>query len=257
VEGPARTPARRSRPTGPLPRVRWAFTKGFLIGCVLEVPALSVGVWLLARFGIGDADAELLRILWLTTMFAGLAAVLTAGGIGRLAASVTAERGRRRAIYVAARAHAIAGAGLLVIATIPHGHLPLGHLGWFWIAVVGLIPGAICGAAIGWACSRVSPVGLSDVWSVASRPSAALRSLFDPRDLVKLGSALRTRTSTLFDGMFEPAARPPENKAKPAAPSTAESVASNETAETAASKETAETAASNETAESAASKETE
>ncbi len=213
--GAVAAPTRRSRPTQARPTVRWAFTKGFLIGCVLEVPTLSAGVWVLAQLGIGDPAVGMMQIMWLTTVFAGLAAVFTAGGIGRLAASVTVERGRGRAIYVAVRAHAIAGAGLLVIATIPHGHLPLDRMGWFWIAVTGLVPGALCGAAIGWVCSRASQARLSDVWSAASRPSTALRTLFDPRDIVKLGSALRTRTSTLFDGMFEPAAQPPKNPTKP------------------------------------------
>jgi len=204
------SPSRRSSREIPVARPRWAFTKGFLVGCAIEVPALSVGVWAVARLGFGDPDVGFLRIMWLTTVFAGLAAVFTAGGIGRLAASVMVERGRRRAIFAAARAHAVAGAGLLVIAVIPHGQVPLHRIGWVELGAAGLVPGAVCGIAIGWVCSGVSPVGLSDVWSLASRPSGALKSLFDPRDIVKLGSALRTRTSTLFEGMFEPAARPPK-----------------------------------------------
>ncbi|HEX4421983.1 MAG TPA: hypothetical protein VH165_28920, partial [Kofleriaceae bacterium] len=37
----------------------------------------------------------------------------------------------------------------------------------------------------------------------------ALRSWLDPRELVRLGSAMRNRTSHLFEGMFEPQALPP------------------------------------------------
>jgi len=149
--------------------------------------------------------------MWLSAVFAGIAAVFTAGGIGRLAASVVVDRGRGRALFQAARAHAIAGAGLVVIATIPHGQLPLDHWGWALLAALGLLPGAACGLVIGFLCSAASPVGLADVWSLTvSRPSGALRQLLDPRDIVRLGKGLRNRTSTFFDGIFEPQKRPDE-----------------------------------------------
>jgi hypothetical protein len=64
-------------------------------------------------------------------------------------------------------------------------------------------------------------VGLAEVWSLAKRPSEALRTILDPDDFVRLGAALRSRTSTLFDGIFEPAAPPPkpdEEKPKPEPP---------------------------------------
>src|SRR5690606_39655504 len=85
---------------------RWAFFKGLLTGVVIEVPALATGVWLLARLGVGDPDAAFMRILRLTAVFAGIAAVLTAAGIGRLAAHASVESGggRRTAIRVARRA---------------------------------------------------------------------------------------------------------------------------------------------------------
>ncbi len=193
---------------------RWAFSKGVLVGAAVEIPAVSFGVWLAQQVGIGDPEVGFLRIMWLTAIFAGIAAIFTAGGIGRLAAQVVVDRGRTRALFQAARAHAVAGAGLVVIATIPHGGLPLDHWGWLELAAIGLVPGAACGLAIGFVCSSASPVGLADVWSLTvSRPSGAIRQLLDPRDLVKLGHALRTRTSTLFDGIFEPAQkRPPEVK---------------------------------------------
>ena len=177
---------------------------------------MSFGVWVAQQLGLGDPDVGFLRIMWLTAIFAGIAALFTAGGIGRLAAQVVVERGRKRALFQAARAHAIAGAGLVLIATIPHGGLPADRWGWVEIAAIGLVPGAVCGLVIGFVCSSASAVGLADVWSLTvSRPSGALRQLLDPRDIVKLGAALRTRTSTLFDGIFEPAEKPPDEK-KPA-----------------------------------------
>ena len=45
----------------------------------------------------------------------------------------------------------------------------------------------------------------------------ALRSLIDPEDLVRLGAALRARTTNLFEGIFEPAPRPADAPAPPAA----------------------------------------
>ena len=193
---------------------RWAFSKGVLVGAAVEVPAVSFGVWLAQQAGIGNPEVGFLRIMWLTAIFAGIAAIFTAGGIGRLAAQVVVDRGRKRALFQAARAHAIASAGLVVIATIPHGGLPLDRWGWVELAAIGLLPGAACGLVIGVVCSNASPVGLADVWSLTvSRPSGAIRQLLDPRDLDKLGKALGTRTSTLFDGIFEPAPkRPPEPK---------------------------------------------
>ncbi len=172
------------------------------------------------QLDIGNPGVGFLRIMWLTAIFAGIAAIFTAGGIGRLAAQVVVDKGRKRALFQAARAHAIAGAGLVVIATIPHGGLPLDRWGWVELAAIGLVPGAACGLVIGFVCSSASPVGLA-VWSLTvSRPSGAIRQLLDPRDIVKLGNALRTRTSTLFDGIFEPAQkRPPETKPEPKADS--------------------------------------
>src|SRR6478609_64494 len=103
---------------------RWAFFKGLLTGAVIEVPALAVGVWLLGRLGIGNRSVPFMHLLRLSAVFAGVAAVLTAAGIGRLAAQASIDKigGRRHAMFVAARAHAAASAGLILIAVIPHGH---------------------------------------------------------------------------------------------------------------------------------------
>src|SRR5438132_6552057 len=124
---------------------RWGFVKGALTGAVIEVPALAAAVWLLARMGIGDPDVAFMRILRIGAVFAGIAALFTAGGIGRLAAYTSIERGRQRAIVVAARAHAVATAGLVIIALIPHGHLPTHRALWAGLPVIGAGFRAVCG----------------------------------------------------------------------------------------------------------------
>ncbi len=191
---------------------RWAFFKGLLTGAVIEVPALAAGVWLLARVGVGDPDVSFVRILRLTAAFAGIAAILTAGGIGRLAAHASVEKygGRGRAMRVARRAHAAASAGLLLIAVVPHGHLPpLGAI-WLTIPAMGALLGLVCGMVIGAVCGSGSHVRIGDVMAAAiKRPSEALRQLLDPEDLLKLGAAVRQRTTQMFEGIFEPAERPP------------------------------------------------
>jgi hypothetical protein len=194
---------------------RWGFFKGLLTGAVIEVPALAVGVWLLGRLGIGDRHTPFMHLMRLSAVFAGLAAVLTAAGIGRLAAHASIEKngGRRRAMLVGARAHAAAGAGLLLIATIPHGHLPDRGALWLWIPVIGLAIGAVCGAVIGVVCGGAAPVKIADVMAIAiKRPTDALRSLLDPEDLLKLGAAVRQRTTQVFTGIFEPAEPRPDDK---------------------------------------------
>jgi hypothetical protein len=219
-------PSARSSKEIPVAKPRWSFFKGLLTGAAIEVPILAFTVWVLAQVELADPDAGFMRIMRLTTVFAGVAALFTAGGIGRLAAYASLDGGRRRAVIVSARAHAVASAGLVVIAVIPHGHFPATHWGWIGLACTGLIPGAICGAIIGFVCgSPTTSVGLAEVWSLAQKPSGALLQLLDPRDLVKLGAALRTRTTTLFEGIFDPApAPPPEAKPtdepKPPAPTT-------------------------------------
>jgi hypothetical protein len=183
-----------------------------LTGAAIEIPLIAATVWVVARLGVGNANVGFMPIMRLTAVFAGVAALLTAGGIGRLAAYATVEHGRRTAIIRAARAHAFASAGLVVIAAIPHGEIDFRDLGWLALPFAGLIAGAICGAIIGSLCTASTSVGLADVWSLTLKPSEALRSLLSPADLVRLGSALRTRTTNLFEGIFEPAPPPPKGE---------------------------------------------
>jgi len=208
----------RSRDGITLHKPRWGFWKGLLTGVAIEVPALTAAVWALGQLGFGNPDVPVMRILRLTTIFAGTAAVFTAGGIGRLAAYASIDGGRRRAMFVAARAHAVASAGLVVIAAIPHGQLPGHSLDWLAFPAGGLVVGAVCGVMIGLVCGGTAPVELADVWSLARKPSEALRSWLDPRELVRLGAAVRHRTSHLFEGMFDPAPLPPPEVKPPTAP---------------------------------------
>lgn len=208
---PSPTPLERRNEIPAIP-ARWGFSKGVLTGAAIEIPAIASTVWLLSRVGVGDPDVSFMHVLRLTTVFAGIAAILTAGGIGRLAAHAAADGGRRRAMFVAARAHAMASAGLVLIATIPHGDLPTRPIGFWPIPLAGLVCGAVCGAMIGAVCGGVAPVGFADVWSLAKRPSVALKQLLGPEDIVRLGAALRDRTTQVFEGIFDPAPKPPEPK---------------------------------------------
>jgi len=209
---PAPTVTTRTNGQISLVRPRWGFFKGFLTGLVIEVPIIAAAVWCLAQLGFGNPDVGYMELLRFTTVFAGVAAAFTAGGIGRLAAFASVEKGggRKRAAFVAARAHAMAGVGLVVIAAIPHGHLP--EVRWHWLALAGggLVAGAVCGAIIGLVCGGAAPV--MGVVALAKRPTEVLRALLDPEEIVKLGVAVRNRSSRIFEGMFDPAPRPPEAK---------------------------------------------
>lgn len=203
---------------------RWAFLKGFVVGAVISVPAHASGVWLLARLGVGDPAVSFMQLLRMTTLFAGVAGVLTAAGIGRLAAYASIEKrgGRRRAVWVAARAHAAASVGLVLIAAIPHGQLPDAGIGWLAYVGMGVAIGMACGAVLGVVCGSSAHVRIGDVMAAAiKRPSEALRQLLDPDDLIKLGAAVRHRTSQMFEGIFEPAERPPPDPGAPPEPSDA------------------------------------
>jgi hypothetical protein len=206
---PADSPVSARLPVARPPR--WATLKGLCTGAVIEVPVLAAAVWLIARLGIGDRSLRFMTLLRMTAVFAGIAALITAAGIGRLAAYASVEHGggRKRAVTVAGRAHAVAGAALTVIAVIPNGHLPAPSALWLVVPVVGAIAGWACGAMIGVVCGGAAPIGLSDVVALARTPGAALRQLLDPEDLLKIGAAVRDRTSRVFEGMFEPAKRPP------------------------------------------------
>jgi hypothetical protein len=57
---------------------------------------------------------------------------------------------------------------------------------------------------------------LGNVVALARRPTRLLQAILYPEELVKLAAAARTRTSTLFEGFFDPA--PPAPPAPPDRP---------------------------------------
>jgi hypothetical protein len=69
----------------------------------------------------------------------------------------------------------------------------------------------VCGVVIGAICGGASPLHLGDVLELARTPGHALTQLLDPKDLVKLGTRMRSRTRQMFHGMFDPAERPPDD----------------------------------------------
>ncbi len=164
----------RSEPRPP----PFAFWKGAAVGTVVIVPVVAATVWALAHLGIGDPEVPWIVDLRFTAIFAGVAAVLSAGGIGRLAAQASVEGtgGLKRAVWIGARTQAVAGAGLVIIAAIPHGHLPHSHWGFLVYAIAGALTGAGGGAVIGLFCGGPAPIAFSDVVAVARWPAEALRA---------------------------------------------------------------------------------
>jgi hypothetical protein len=204
------------------------FTKGAIVGAVVAIPAIAGTIWLLSRSGFGDPALPLLRAVRVTTLFAGIATVLTAGGVGRLAAQVAIEGAAagaspRRPMWVAARVFAIAGVGLTIIAAIPHGHLPDHWPGFLVIGAAGAVVGAAIGVAIGATCGGSVPLGLTDVMALARWPTEALRALLEPEDLAaaaKAGPRRRRRITIPFLFPATPPTEPPAD-APAAAPTPA------------------------------------
>jgi hypothetical protein len=101
---------------------------------------------------------------------------------------------------------------------------------WRAVPGAGVLVGLACGALIGAVCGGAAPVNLADVWSIARKPTDALGALLGPKDLVKLGAALRDRTTHLFEGIFEPAPKPPAEPEVPPSPTPAAPTPSQPTA---------------------------
>ena len=136
----------RTRRNRPQPHAFW---KGAAIALFPLIPMIGAAIWLLARLGVGNATAGPIEVLRLSVVFAGPAALLTAGGVGRLAAEAGAEGGRKRAAWVGGRTMAVAGAGLGILAAIPQGDLPIQWPGWAAVMGTGALVGAAGGVLIG------------------------------------------------------------------------------------------------------------
>lgn len=200
----------------PLISPRWAFFKGLFVGAVVEVPAFAGALWWLGQQKL-LAASEFMHLLRLTATFAGVAAVLTAGGVGRVAAnaSIRGRGGRLRSIYVAAATHAVAGIGLAVIAAVAGELFTPAYASWIWTGVAGVGAGAVCGALVGVNCGGPSPIRATDLLALAKKPTDALFQILDPDDLVRLGTKVKDRatqvTTNLVDGLFDPAELPPDS----------------------------------------------
>jgi hypothetical protein len=138
--------ARRALPRG-------AFVRGAITGLVLAVPATAAVVYLLSRHGIGgDATAPFARVIAFTAVFAGLPALLSAGGIGRVAARAATGNVRRplaAAILAAMLPFGAAVAGLVFLTIVPLGALPATAEDWAIAAGAGVGAGIACGVVLG------------------------------------------------------------------------------------------------------------
>lgn len=127
------------------------------MGFLVVIPLISLAIFAASRAGIGEHHLGAIAVLRLVMLFAGLPALATAGGVGRLAAEASLEGGRRRAMWVAGRAMAVGGVGLVIIGAIPCEVTPLEWPGWVVLAVIGLGVGAAAGTVIGLACGGPVP----------------------------------------------------------------------------------------------------
>jgi hypothetical protein len=153
-----------------------------------------------------------MAVVRMTSLFAGLPALITSGGIGRLAAHESVQRRRRAAIGRAAGVHALAGILLTMIAALPHGYVPANPLQWLLMAGLGMAAGSLCGAVIGVACTGAPPRQVTEMIELVKRPGLTLRQLVELEDLGRIGAAVRNRASQMFDGLLDPAEpRPAED----------------------------------------------
>ena len=162
-----------------------------------------------------------MEIVRTTTVFAGVPALLTAGGLGRLAAHEAMAGTRRAAIARTCAAHGVASVLLALIAAIPHGLLPSSVASWGLLVILGGMAGALCGAAIALVCAGATPRQVTDVLSLVKLPAATLRQIIDSEDLGRLGAAVRHRASMMFDGLLDPAVPRPSTETQGATDSAA------------------------------------
>ncbi|HVV86405.1 MAG TPA: hypothetical protein VHE35_25285 [Kofleriaceae bacterium] len=166
--------ARNARGKRPQPHAFW---KAAAIALFPLLPAIGAAIWLLARLGVGNQQARIVEVLRLTVVFAGVATVVTGGGVGRLAAEAGVDGGRRRAAWIGGRTMALAGAALAILAAIPQGELPTRWPGWAAImatgAVVGGGGGALIGLLVGGPLPTLTELGVPEALQVD--PIRALR----------------------------------------------------------------------------------
>ncbi|HWM88543.1 MAG TPA: hypothetical protein VNO33_21960 [Kofleriaceae bacterium] len=148
----ADTPSARPATATDPPTRPHAFLKGATLGLILLIPLTALAVLLLGRLGIGDPEASYTTIIAFVAMFAGLPAMITAGGIGRAAASALvrpARGGPSASMRVAAIYSAITAVGLVLLTVVPLGEVPTEIGRWLWIIAIGGAAGALGGVVLG------------------------------------------------------------------------------------------------------------
>ena len=146
----AAEPAPAAIDPGPPPN---GFLKGAVLGLLLLVPLTALAVYLLGRLGVGDPQASYYSIIAFAAVFAGLPAMVTAGGVGRAAASALVRPGERggpaACTRVATIDTALTGIGLVLLTVVPLGEVPTEVGTWVWIIVLGAATGALGGFVLG------------------------------------------------------------------------------------------------------------
>ena len=144
----------RSRKAAMAPR--WAFWRGVVVGLTLGVPAVAAATWLVAHHLEAPNVLGFDRSLLFACIFAGLPAMVTGGGVARVAARRSiryAQESPMRAVtqasMAAARNYAVAGIAHVFLTAIPLGLLSSNRPQWVWWITAGALQGAMVGAVIG------------------------------------------------------------------------------------------------------------
>lgn len=131
---------------------RGTFVVGGLAAVALATPVLSAGIYgLTSHLGWGIRRPGLEEILVIALIFSGLPALFTGGGVARFVAHRMAESNAptlRTAMLRGAATFAVAGVGLALLTAMPLGVLPMRVQTWWPLGLLGLVAGAITGAAL-------------------------------------------------------------------------------------------------------------
>ena len=130
-----------------------AFLKGAVIGLILLIPLTALAVYVLGRLDIGDPQASYYSVIAFVAVFAGLPAIITAGGIGRAAAGALVRPGDRGGPSASTRVSTLYAAlttvGLVLLSVVPLGAVPTAVGTWIWIIALGGLTGALGGFVLG------------------------------------------------------------------------------------------------------------
>jgi hypothetical protein len=145
---------------------RGAFLKGALLGCVIGIPLFAALTYALTLVGMRAVPYSLEHVFFIVAALGGLPLILSAGGVGRLAARASISPRRRPmlgGVFAAARALAVAGLGVVLIALTAVGGFPLSQREWALAAGAGVLGGVVLGSLVGaWAASGGSIASADD-----------------------------------------------------------------------------------------------